>query len=303
MIKISRNRKEGPQILSRNSAYLAAFVWLVGGVFCAAQEPTEPVRPDGARIVPAAELVEVMRLASGYNVTRSTNATRFLNETLLRLARRAQRTDPEEHPLFINHRDWFLSLLQVTGLSTEEVSPFSRLAFEHKQDVLIDYRRDRVIRSNGPESSPDMALNVRCWWPAAPGAAKSFSAVDTQSVPKLRVTNMRVITYRLLDFGDMLVCDRIHGLRGKPVSGVLGIMFRLIGEGAVVSSRMAISNDNLQIIHAHSRKYLMKLRTTASVHPDGHAEKGIPKDRPDLAATEVRLRRRLTIEYAPLETK
>ena len=79
---------------------------------------------------------------------------------------------------------------------------------------------------------------------------------------------MRVITYRLLDFGDMLVCDRIHGLRGRPVSGVLGIMFRLIGEGAVVSSRMAISNDNLQIIHAHSRKYLINLQTTASVHPD-----------------------------------
>jgi len=253
--------------------------------------------------VATGELVEVMRLARGYDVTRSTNATRFLNETLLRLARRAQRTDPEEHPLFISHSDWFLSLLQVTGLSTEDAPLFSRLADEHKQDILIDYRRDRVIRSNGPGSSPDMALNVRFWWPAVPGAAKSFSSLDTLSVPKLRVTNMRVITYRLLDFGDMIVCDRVHGLRGRPVSGLLGIMFRLIGDVAVVSSRMAISNVNLQIVRVHSRKHRMGLRTTGTVHPDGRAEKGIPKGRPDLAAAEARLKRRLTIEYEPLETE
>jgi len=101
----------------------------------------------------------------------------------------------------------------------------------------------------------------------------------------------------------MILCDDIHGLRGRPVSGVLGMIFRLIGECSVVSSCMAISRDNLQIIRAHSRKYRMGLHTTATVHPDGRAEEGVPTSRPDLVAEEARLKRELRIKYEPFHPK
>ena len=53
MIGYDRNGKNGQRktchIESDLSAYLAAFVWLVGGVFCAAKDPTQPAEPGGAR--------------------------------------------------------------------------------------------------------------------------------------------------------------------------------------------------------------------------------------------------------------
>ena len=70
----------------------------------------------------------------------------------------------------------------------------------------------------------------------------------------MRVTNERVISYRLMDFGEMTVFDDIKGLRGRPTSGVLGFLFQLIGEGRVVENRMAISDDGIQVARARARK-------------------------------------------------
>ena len=63
-----------------------------------------------------------------------------------------------------------------------------------------------------------------------------------------------MIAYRLLDFGDMIAYDRVQGLTGRPTSGILGLLFRNIGEGRVVASRMAISHDGLQVSRAKAKK-------------------------------------------------
>ena len=166
--------------------------------------------------------------------------------------------------------------------------------------MVVDYRDGRVVRKVEKGPRPQLAANVVIRWPERPGAANRYSYRDTLSVPRLKVTNARVITYRLLDFGDMVVYDEIEGLTGRPTSGLLGLLFRAIGEGRVVQSRMAISRDGLQVSRARSKKAFLGVTATATVFPDGRSQKDVPEDRPDLLALERQLRRDLDIEYVPL---
>ena len=148
---------------------------------------------------------------------------------------------------------------------------------------------------------PELAINVVIWWPQTPGGATKYSYRDTLSTPHLKVTNRRVITYRLLDFGDMVVYDQIDGLTGEPTSGVPGLLFPAIGEGRVRQSRMAISRDGLQVSLAKVKKAFLRILTTVTIYPDGHTEKDVPTDRPDLLALEVRLKQSLKMDYLPRE--
>src|SRR6185295_17343459 len=151
----------------------------------------------------------------------------------------------------------------------------------------------------GPK--PELALNVRIWWPEARGAPQQYSYDDTLATPQLRVTNRRVITYRLLDFKDMVVFDKIEGLQGRPTTGLLGMLFSVIGEGSIEETRMAISADGLQLARARARKMLFEVAATLTVYPDGRTEKDVPPGRPDLLALEARLKQPLRVRYRPLE--
>jgi hypothetical protein len=51
--------------------------------------------------------------------------------------------------------------------------------------------------------NPLLAANVRIYWEKAPGKPEQYSYDDTLSDPNLRVTQGRVITYRLVDYGDL----------------------------------------------------------------------------------------------------
>jgi hypothetical protein len=106
-----------------------------------------------------------------------------------------------------------------------------------------------------------------------------------------------VITYRLLDYRDMTVFNEITGLRGRPTTGVLGMLFSVIGEGSVVESRIAVARDGLQITRARARKLLIEVSTTVTVAPDGRTEKDIPEGRSDLAAIDARLRQTLGLRH------
>ena len=114
---------------------------------------------------------------------------------------------------------------------------------------------------------------------------------------RVKVADHRLITYRLLDFGDRIVYDEIEGLRGRPTSGVLGFLFRIIGEGSMVHSRMAISRDGLQVSRASAKKAFFGITTTVTVYPDGRTEKDLPAGRPDLLALEALLEQPLEIDY------
>ncbi len=244
------------------------------------------------------EILDAMNASQGYNVTATANGPRFQAEVLMRLARQARAENPDGPELLIGHAEWFFAFLARTGLAKESAPAFVRLSYEHGQDVQIDYRIDRVVENTGPDR-PEFAASVRMWWPDRAGAPSSFSYADLVSTPQLKVTNLRVIVYRLVEVGGMVVYGQIEGLRGRPTSGLLGALFQLIGEGDLKESRMLLSHDGLQISRTRAEKWALGVTQTVTIYPDGHADKDVPKDRPDLAALAARLEEPLRIRYRP----
>ncbi|OGG52758.1 MAG: hypothetical protein A3F84_10025 [Candidatus Handelsmanbacteria bacterium RIFCSPLOWO2_12_FULL_64_10] len=261
--------------------------------------PLHAAERDSLRIVTREELAQAMRQHGPYDVTKTTNAGRLQAETLLALVRRAQAGDPDRRPLFISHKDWFEVYLEVAGLKAGAAPIFARLGYEYGQDVRIERRPERVIR-NIKGSQPQAALHVTIWWEASPSKRDRYSYEDTLSVPRLQVTDHRVITYRMLDFGDMIVLDDIEGLTGRPTTGLLGFLFRLIGEGRLVETRIAVSPDGLQVLRGRAEKGFFDVTTTATIYPDGHGIKDLPDGRVDLLAIEARLKREIEVEYVPV---
>lgn len=252
------------------------------------------------RQVPRAELVRAMRLHSDFDILATTNRGRFTSELLLRLGRWAREADPEGGPLYIDPEDWFFSYIKVAGVGMLDAPEPALLGLRHGQRLLIEHRPDRVIREVREGPAPTLAMNVRAWWPDGPQAPSSFSFTDTASTPRLKATSHREITYRLLEFDDMIVLDEVVGLTGRPTSGVLGALFAVIGEGSLKESRIAISDDGLQVLRGRAQK-IFSVSTTVTVEPDGAAVKGIPDERPDLRVLEEKLERTLEIEYVPYD--
>lgn len=246
------------------------------------------------------EILAAMKRSQGFDPTATTNGARFQAEVLLALARDRRARDPSGPPFFIGHVEWFSAFLARTGLVEGQAPAFVRLARDHGQGVEVDYRTERVLREVGEAPRPRLALNVRIWWPARRDGKSSYSYEDTLSTPHLKVTNERVMSYRLIEFEDMLVFGEIEGLLGRPTSGVLGLLFQVIGEGHVEENRMVITRDGLQISRAKARKAFLGVTTTVTVHPDGRTEKDLPPNRPDLAAVDVRLKRPLRLSYQTL---
>jgi len=270
---------------------------LLNPVLCAivAGEASVP-----ARVVGREELLEAMKHSQGYDLTATANGPRLQAEVVLRLVREAGGRDPERGPLLVGHQQWFEAFLERTGLVAERAPLYVRLSHQIGQDLEVDYRRERVIEAvlSGPE--PLVAANVRVGWPGAPGRASSYSYDDTRASPNLRVTQKRLIRYRLLDYGDRIWYAEVEGLHGRPTSGVLGALFGLIGEARVLESRSAFAVDGVQVVRGRARKLFIDRTETATVWPDGRADRGLPKDRPDLVALEARLKEPLAIRFRPL---
>jgi hypothetical protein len=252
-----------------------------------------------AQSVGPEEILAAMQRSQGFDPTATTNGARFQAEVILVLARERRDRDPLGPPLFIGHAQWFSAFLARTGLAQERAPAFIRLAYEHGQDMEVDYQSEHVLQEAAEGSRPRLALNVRIWWPE-PRGGSSYSYEDMLSIPHLKVTNKRLMSYRLLEFEDMLVFGEIEGLLGRPTSGVLGLLFQIIGEGQVQENRMTISRDGLQISHARARKAFFGVTSTVTVYPDGRTEKDLPAGRPDLAPLEARLTRPLQLSYRPL---
>ena len=256
--------------------------------------------PEETRSVPRSEIVEAMRGCQGYDLKATANAARLQADVLLRLVRAAQARDPWGPPLFIDHAAWLAAYLERTELTFDQTPAFARLAYVHDQDREIDYRPDRVLREVGTGARPAVAANVRIFWARLPGRPDEYSYEDDRALPRLRITNDREMSYRLLDFGDMVVYGEVRGLRGRPTSGVLGALFDLVGEVSVVESRMAIAGDGVQISRGRGRKVGVVMWATVTVYPDGRVEKGVPPNRPDLEALEARLERPVPLDFVPL---
>ena len=249
-------------------------------------------------VVGRSEVLEAMRQHYGdYDPTATTNGARFQAEVLLYLARQARERDPDGLPLFIGHEAWFRSFLAATGRTENTAPQYALLSYQYEQNMEVDYRLDRVIREVEEGPMPELAVNVRIRWEDGPGKSDWYSYLDTLSTPRFKVTNRQVITYRLLDFGDWAVYDEIEGITGRPKSGVLALLFRVIGEGRIAHSRMAISEDDIQVSRTRAEKAFMEVTTTVTVHPDGTMEKDVPAGRSDLLEIEKRLKQPMEIDY------
>ena len=107
-----------------------------------------------------------------------------------------------------------------------------------------------------------------------------YSYDDLASTPRLRVTVERAYRYRLLDLGDQVLFDEIQGLYGRPTSGLLGLLFTLIGEGRAVLSRMAFASDGTQVVVGQAKKAFLVRTATVTIQPDGTAEAACPRAAP-----------------------
>lgn len=252
------------------------------------------------QVVSRQEILEAMQQTGDYDPTATTNGARFQWEVIFHLAHRARERDPEGAPLFIDSEHWFRAFMEATGRTEDEMPLYARLAYEYEQHMDVEYRMDRVIRRVIEGPAPQLALNVRIWWDERKDKADDYSYRDTLSTPTLKITIRRLISYRLLDLGDWFVCDKIRGLSGRPTSGLLGFIFRIIGDGRVVHSRMAVSADGLQIVRGTSKKGFMGMTTTATIYPDGEMIKDLPDGRSDLKELKERIKQSLEVEYVEL---
>ncbi len=280
----------------KNAQYLGNLRIAVGLYFLLLPGPLAGV--EGAyNVVGQSEVLEAMQQHYGdYQLTSTTNGA-WLAEVVLSLVRQAKERDPDGPPLFLRHEEWFKSFLAVTGQTEETVPEYALLNYRYEQNMEVDYRLDRVIREVVEGPVPELAVNVRIRWADGPGRPDRYSYIDTLSTPTIRLTNRRVITYRLLDFGDWIVYDEIAGITARPESGVLALLFRFIGEGRMTHSRIAIAKDGIHVSRTRAEKAFMKVMTTVTIYPNGILEKGVPEGRPDLLELERLLEQPMVIEY------
>lgn len=250
------------------------------------------------------EAMRDARLPPGddYSLLATTNSVRFQSAVLRLLIERALDHRPNGGTLFIRHDDLWWEFLIVAGLGAgeEDKAPIGRrLAFDYQQSIEVTYGpRDSIVKRVKRGPAPLIASNVRLEWSDRPDGLRKFSFVDSLSDPKLQATNHQVMTFRFLVFSDMMVLDDIEGISGRPLSGLLGTLFKLIGEGDAKFSRFSISTDGLQVVRAKAKK-LISTTVTATINPDGRARNGVPDGRRDLLEIEARLKQPLEFEYYP----
>lgn len=256
--------------------------------------------PPRWRVVPQERLVEAMDGVRSYDLTATANGPRLQADVVLALVREAQAQDPERRPLLVGHREWFLAFLARTGLTAEKAPLYVRRPHEVGQDLVVDFREELVVEAVQQGGRPRIAANVWISWARSPGKPGQYSYEDTLASPRLRVTQKRLITYRLLDYGDRRWYAQIEGLQGRPTSGALGVLFDLIGEAQVVDSRSAVADDGAQVVRGRARKWGIDRTETVTVWPNGHADRGVPAGRADLRALEQRLREPLAVRFRPM---
>jgi hypothetical protein len=269
----------------------------------AVSQPAVPVQtqPAPSQRVTRAELVDAMNFVRqnepSFEITATTNGSRFQGGTILRLARLAFDRNPDGPPLFIDHEDSFRAYLQVAGLTEAQAPMFVRKAYDHRQAQLIEYRRSAVIAAVEVAPPVELAVAVRASWPDTPGLPRSFSYEDTFSDPTLRVTNMQVVTYKLVKFKNFTLYDSVSGVYGKPTSGALGVLFWLLGDSRVLQSRSAITHDGLQIVLAHAKWGWFDKMPLVTIQKNGKAREEIDRGREDLREIEKTLKQEIRIRY------
>jgi hypothetical protein len=192
--------------------------------------------------------------------------------------------------------DYEAAFRDVTGLGEDSLPVFIRIATRYRESLLVEHRRHRVIASvqEGPE--PLLALRVLGGWPDP--TQKSYTYEDKSGSPHLRVKHDRDTRYTIVDYGDMVLHDQIRGVGGRATSGILGVMFDILGDARATTSRIAFADSGVQVARVSAKKGPFGKTQTVTVLKSGIAENGIPKDRADLKAIARRLeRQRISLKY------
>lgn len=254
------------------------------------------IPPPGARTVPRADLLEAMRAEQGYDLRATTNQSRLQSRVMLRLARESQRAGPGASLLFIDHEDWFQAYLEATGLRAEQAPLSVGLSRRHQYDILVDARPGAVVARVVAGPQPSQALNVR--WRSRVGTPR-YSYRDRQSRPELDLSFEGTVSYHLLEWDGLVAFDEIEGVSGRPATGPLSVLFRLIGQAHATWSRSLVAGDGWQVLVGQGRKGPFSRTATVTIRPDGLVEQGLPPARADLAALEQRLRLAPAVAYRP----
>ena len=237
-----------------------------------------------------------------YSILATTNAVRFQSAVFQHLIERALENRPSGGTLVIPYDVIWWEFLNAAGLGEGEgdKAPIGwRLAYEYQQSIELLYGpQASIVKKVKHGPAPLLAANVRLSWPDRPDERRTFSFDDTLAVPKIRATNHQLMTFRFLVFSDMVVLDDIEGISGRPLSGVLGALFKIIGEGNAVFARFGISTDGRQVMRTKASKLISKT-VTATIDRDGSGHNGVPVDRTDMVVIETRLKQPLELEYFP----
>lgn len=229
------------------------------------------------------------RAGPGYDIDATTNQPRFVAEFLFALADRVQAQG--QRSFRVLPQRYFEAWQLATGKTAEQAPVGMKRVLEFDQRFVVEIDPTLTLRlPSGLELK--RALAVRVGWPVQSNGADSYRYIDTAAEPDVLLQQARDIRYLLLDFGDFVAYEQVDGISGKPTSGGLGALFLVLGLADLRSSRLAISEDGLQVNRTRVAK-LFTFTAVALVRPDGVATRDLPRDRPDLIA----LAERLAVDY------
>jgi hypothetical protein len=255
----------------------------------AAQTCEQPPR------IPRHVIAEAMRAHGPYSLTSTTTAMIFGSEALLAIVRRRQREAPGATQFVIDHEDWFKAHQETAAVDYSRMSESARTAYEHRQDVLVDYG-PQVVQEVEEGAVPRTALDITLFSSDTAGPSE-FGYRDTLSVPKVDVYNTRVVRLRMLEYDSLLLFDEVTGVSMKPL-GFLSAVFALVGRPDVKETRLAVAKDYWQVGRIRVDLMLGISKTgTATIEPDGRGHENVPRGRADLAALAKQLAQPLDVRY------
>ncbi len=230
-----------------------------------------------------------------YDPTATPNGVRYQLDVIIYLLENGARQDhepPEEIlPLLIGYKEWYEAFKSV-NCQDQDVPEYVDRANEFKQNMVVDYNRNKVIKETYDADIPYLAANITLFWDSP---EKSFSYKDLESKPPLKIIYERIITYRFLKYKDdnLVVCDQIKGLKGKALKGFL----RIFGKVHMMQYRTLAVKDGPLYVLVEVRKFrwLFGSKTDLTITSDGETLKGVPEKE------KQRLRRKIKIQYEPLK--
>jgi len=270
---------------------MSARFWLSSLSVCLLLWGSSPASTAGASCAHWRVDTETMRRViadtSGYDTAAAPNQSRFVADFLLALAREAIRRDGVDS-FQIHPQRFFDAWLAATGHEAEDAPVSMRRVLEYRQKFAVDLAP--AVDIDGATAVRVLAVRIG-WQPEeAPGGQTSYTYEDTRSDPDVRIRQQHDIHYLLIDFGDMVAYESMHGVSGRPTSGGFGALFALLGMANIESVRHSVADDGTQINRTRVRK-LFGFTTHAVITPGGSAERGIPDNHPEYQRLADRLDR------------